>query len=42
MGNTSLCAKFQVYNSLRTDAIVFSIDGRTDGRNFVQFRGDKI
>ena len=32
MGNRSLCANFQVCSSLRTDAIVFTTDGHTDGR----------
>ena len=31
-GNRSLCVHFQVCSSLCSDAIVFTTDGRTDGR----------
>ena len=32
MDNTRLCAKFQVYSSLRSHANVFTTDGWTDGQ----------
>ena len=32
MDNTRLCAKFQLYSSLRSDDIVFITDGWTDGQ----------
>ena len=48
MGNRSLCANFQVCSSLRSDAIVFTTDGHTDGRadrhssNVLEFRADQM
>ena len=38
MGNPSLCEKFQVYSSLRSDAIVFT----TDSSNILEFRVDQM
>ena len=48
MGNRSLCANFQVSSSLRSDAIVFTTDGHTDGRtdryssNVLEFHADQM
>ena len=49
MANISLVAKFEVRNSLRSDAIVITtMNGRTDGRtdrhssNVLEFRADQM
>ena len=46
MANKSLLAKFEVRNSLRSDTIVITTDGRTDGHtdssNVLEFRTDQM
>ena len=43
MDNRSLCAKFQVHNSLRSDSVGYTTDGRIDrhSSNVLEFYADQ-